>query len=168
MFLTVYLWPAKIYGDIDLEAYVTGFRGAYGSDFLFMDDNYRLQILWREAIERIPWPAKSPDLNPIENLWDFVGKAIAGRRPTSFSDVNALKTTLPEQWNSIFRTVANNNITSNKSRCYMCVEVTDDHIPCYIHRPQIFSLFFLCLKSPCYILLSFYWFMGFSLVYGFI
>ncbi|GFX98019.1 mariner Mos1 transposase [Trichonephila clavipes] len=57
-----------------LLPYVRLFRGAMGLQFLFMDDNapcYRTvaseQLLESEDIERMDWPARSPDLNPIEH-----------------------------------------------------------------------------------------------------
>jgi hypothetical protein len=46
--------------------------GANGDDFILMDDNatpHHARIvneyLQQETIERMDWPAKSPDLNPI-------------------------------------------------------------------------------------------------------
>jgi len=27
------------------------------------------------------WPAKSPDLSPVEHAWDALGKAVATRQP---------------------------------------------------------------------------------------
>ncbi|GFW85520.1 transposable element Tc3 transposase [Trichonephila clavipes] len=110
-------------------------RGAYGRDFLFMDDNARPHLanlvdefLESEDIKRIPWTAKSPDLNPIENLWDYLGRAIARRHPPP-RDVNGLKTALLEEWSLIPQTVINNVISSLKTRCDMCVRVRGDHIP---------------------------------------
>ncbi|GFV33800.1 transposable element Tc1 transposase [Trichonephila clavipes] len=57
-----------------LFPYVRLFRGAMGLQFLFMDDNapcHRTvaaeQLLESEDIERMDWPARSPDLNPIEH-----------------------------------------------------------------------------------------------------
>ncbi|GFV14527.1 transposable element Tcb2 transposase [Trichonephila clavipes] len=57
-----------------------------GLQFLFMDDNapcHRTvaaeQLLESEDIERMDWLARSPDLNPIEPLWDFLGRRLAAR-----------------------------------------------------------------------------------------
>ncbi|GFU02951.1 transposable element Tc1 transposase [Trichonephila clavipes] len=61
-------------------------RGAMGLQFLFMDDNAPCnrtvaaeQLLESEDIERMDWPARSPDLNPIEHVWDFLGRCLAAR-----------------------------------------------------------------------------------------
>ncbi|GFW22269.1 transposable element Tc1 transposase [Trichonephila clavipes] len=69
-----------------LLPYVRLFRGAMGLQFLFMDDNAPChrkvaaeQLLESEDIERMDWPARSPDLNPIEHVWCFLGRRLAAR-----------------------------------------------------------------------------------------
>ena len=65
---------AQRYRQEVLEPYVHFFRGAAGPEFIFMDDNERAhravmvdEYLESENIQRMAWPANSPDLNPIEH-----------------------------------------------------------------------------------------------------
>ncbi|GFS77977.1 transposable element Tcb2 transposase [Trichonephila clavipes] len=69
-----------------LLPHVRLFRGVIGPDFIFMDDNARPhrtlaveELLESEDIIRMDWPAYSPDLNPIEHVWDALGRCIAAR-----------------------------------------------------------------------------------------
>ncbi|GFT60483.1 transposable element Tcb2 transposase [Trichonephila clavipes] len=59
------------------------FRGAVGPDFIFMDDNapcHRAVLiddfLETKNIQRMSWPVNSPDLNPIEHVWDIIVRQI--------------------------------------------------------------------------------------------
>ena len=49
------------------------------------------------GLEKLDWPAQSPDLNPIEHLWDELEQRLRARtsRPTSVSD---LTNVLLEEW----------------------------------------------------------------------
>lgn len=55
---------------------------------LYMDDNARphrarvvREYLESEAVDVIPWPAMSPDLNPLEHVWDQIGRQIDEKEP---------------------------------------------------------------------------------------
>ncbi|KAL2077375.1 hypothetical protein ACEWY4_026879 [Coilia grayii] len=34
-----------------------------------------------QGVDVLPWPADSPDMNPIEQLWDYLGRQVANRVP---------------------------------------------------------------------------------------
>jgi transposase len=51
-----------------------------------MDDNARphrtravTAYLQSKAVTSVPWPAMSSDLNPIEHIWDMLGRRIQAR-----------------------------------------------------------------------------------------
>jgi hypothetical protein len=37
--------------------------------------------LQSEAVTSVPWPAMSLDLNPIEHIWDMLGRCIHAQEP---------------------------------------------------------------------------------------
>lgn len=47
---------------------------------LFQQDNARphvaLDFMDRHHINRLPWPPRSPDLSPIEHVWDIIGSRL--------------------------------------------------------------------------------------------
>ncbi|GFT31061.1 hypothetical protein TNCV_1684151 [Trichonephila clavipes] len=94
------------------------FRGAVGDKFVFMDDNATCHrtlavqdCLDSEGIQRLVWPARSPDLNPIENVWNALGRQVAGRNypPTN---KNTLIRALTEEWDKLPQQLLDNVVQS--------------------------------------------------------
>ncbi|GFW81476.1 transposable element Tcb2 transposase [Trichonephila clavipes] len=79
---------ARRYRDEILRPIVVPYSAAIGDDFILMDDNCRLHrgnlvedFLFEEGIVRMEWSACSPDMNPLEHVWDALGRRVAGRQP---------------------------------------------------------------------------------------
>ncbi|GFX97609.1 transposable element Tcb2 transposase [Trichonephila clavipes] len=78
---------ARRYRDEILRPIVL-YAAAIGDDFFLMDDNCRPHranlvedFLFEKGIVRMEWPACSPDMNPIEHVWNSLGRRVAGRQP---------------------------------------------------------------------------------------
>ncbi|GFU36787.1 transposable element Tcb2 transposase [Trichonephila clavipes] len=83
---------ARRYRDEILRPIVVPYAAAIGDDFILMDDNCRPHranlvedFLFEKGIVRMEWPACSPDMNPIEHVWDALGRRVAGRQPPKLS-----------------------------------------------------------------------------------
>ncbi|CAH1271563.1 DNPEP [Branchiostoma lanceolatum] len=75
-----------------------------GNGSLTSDPNIRLIALYdneeHAGVERMEWPSKSPDLDPIEHLWDQLRRAVRARvtERTTLADLGRL---LLEEWDAI-------------------------------------------------------------------
>lgn len=95
------------YLDILREVLLPFARGTFGANFRFQDDNapaHRaravLQFMDEQEIHRLPWPASSPDMNPIENLWAELSRQLnlLVNQPTN---VAQLREALTTAWEAI-------------------------------------------------------------------
>lgn len=98
---------ADVYVEDILIPYVVPYAPFIGENFIFMQDNARPHIARRVidfldevAINRFEWPANSPDLNPIEHLWDNLGRKVRNHVPAPQS-LQELRRILENEWNAI-------------------------------------------------------------------
>ncbi|GFX74463.1 transposable element Tcb2 transposase [Trichonephila clavipes] len=101
----------------------------------FLDDNapcHRTvaakQLLESEDIERMDWSARSPDLNPIEHVWDFLGRRLAARTLPPVT-IQELRLALQDEWAAMPQQLIDTLILSMGRGCETCLAVRGDHIP---------------------------------------
>ncbi|GFU85947.1 transposable element Tcb2 transposase [Trichonephila clavipes] len=122
------------YIDEVLLPHVRLFRGAVGDKFVFMDDNATCHrtlavqdCLDSEGIQSLVWSARSPDLNPIENVWDALGRQVAGRNypPTN---KNTLIRALTEEWDKLHQQLLDIAVQSMVRRVECCITSHGGHV----------------------------------------
>ena len=124
---------ARRYRDEILETHVRPYAGAVGPEFILVDDNARPHrgfqcdaYLEHEGIERMVWPAKSPDMNPIEKIWAIM-KWHVHRRLRPFHTLLDLRRIVREEWQNIPIETVNNCINSMPRRVAQCVQYNGAH-----------------------------------------
>lgn len=105
-----------------LADHVVPFGQFVGDNFVLMHDNARPHIahavgdyLQEVGIHVLPWPARSPDMNPIEHVWDMLGWCVKNRRPRPES-LQELRRALGEEWELIPQEDIANQIESMPRR----------------------------------------------------
>ncbi|GFX15407.1 hypothetical protein TNCV_3303361 [Trichonephila clavipes] len=82
-----------------------------------------------EGIQRLVWPARSPDLNPIENVWDALGRQVAGPNypPTN---KNTLIRALTEEWDKLPQQLLDNVVQSMENKVPASVSTNRSSAEC--------------------------------------
>ncbi|GFX83337.1 transposable element Tcb2 transposase [Trichonephila clavipes] len=124
---------SRRYRDEILRPIVVPYTAAIGDDFILMDDNYRPHranlvegFLFEEGIVRMEWSACSPDMNPIEHVWDALGRRVAGRQPHP-QTLQELERALLEEWDRMPQLVINSLIDSMLQRCSTLLAIRGNH-----------------------------------------
>ncbi len=105
----------KLYGDADFifQQDLAPAHTAKGTKSWFND----------HGVTVLDWPANSPDLNPIENLWGIVKRKMRDTRP---NNADELKATVKETWASIPPQQCHKLITSMPRRIEAVIKAKGD------------------------------------------
>jgi transposase len=101
--------------------------------FYFQEDNAPVHtakiardFLLSSGVQVLPWPAQSPDLNPIENIWAFLETRVRSRKPQP-SSIRALEQIVEEEWNAIPRDFYRELVRSMPRRIEACITNNGGH-----------------------------------------
>ncbi len=112
----------KLYGDADFifQQDLAPAHTAKGTKSWFND----------HGVTVLDWPANSPDLNPIENLWGIVKRKMRDTRP---NNADELKATVKETWASIPPQQCHKLITSMPRRIEAVIKAKGAPTKYWVH-----------------------------------
>ncbi|GFX39574.1 transposable element Tcb1 transposase [Trichonephila clavipes] len=72
------------------------------------------------TVTTLPWPARLPDLSPIEHIWDHLARRVG--HPTS---LNELEARLQQIWNEMSQDIIQNLNASMLDRIASCIRARE-------------------------------------------
>lgn len=96
---------------------------SFGTDYIFQQDNAAIHtsaatrsFFQEQNVTVMDWPARSPDLNPIENVWGWLVRRVyaEGRQ---YNNVDELKSAIRREWKELDTEYLKKLILSMKRRC---------------------------------------------------
>lgn len=98
------------------------------TNFIFQQDNAAIHNSaatknWFSSknIAVLQWPACSPDVNPMENVWGILSNRVYSEN-RQYPDVAALKTAILEEWERISEIEINNLVQSMQNRVFALIQ----------------------------------------------
>lgn len=95
-------------------------RIEYPDGFVFQQDNCPIHTArrvgeWMEAnrVQLLPWPSRSPDANPLENVWGMMVKRMSNFKP---ENEESLWLKIVEVWNSVMTQQLTENLVDSMPR----------------------------------------------------
>ena len=106
-----------------------------GNNFIFQQDNasthtskYTREMLEEENINTLDWLARSPDLNPIENVWGMLTQIIYKNSRSYKKKKEDLKNAINEAWKQLPQSYFQDLVCSMKKRLREVIKQDGDSI----------------------------------------
>jgi len=105
----------------------------HDDDYVFQLDNapihrsrHTKEWFRSSNIEVLDWPARSPDLNPMENLWGILSRAVY-KNGVQYKSINELKAKISEEWQRIPKETLEKLSLSMESRIFELIQKSGGH-----------------------------------------
>uniref|UniRef100_A0A8R1EQQ1 DDE_3 domain-containing protein n=1 Tax=Caenorhabditis japonica TaxID=281687 RepID=A0A8R1EQQ1_CAEJA len=115
-----------VYEDILENTMRPWARAKVGQAFVFQQDNdpkltsgHIKNWFQRRRVDLQDWPSQSPDLNPIEHLWEELERRVQGVRA---SNVNQMLDLLEAAWKDIPMSVIHKLLDAMPRRCQAVID----------------------------------------------
>ena len=100
-------------------------------DVLFQQDNARPHTAAAtqralRCIQQLPWPARSPDLSPIEHIWDVMKRELT-LPPEPGATISELRQRLQDAWNDLLQDDILYLYDRFHARIYACIAARRVH-----------------------------------------
>lgn len=102
-------------------------------NFIFQQDNAsvhksRETAAWmtNNNINVLEWPACSPDINPIENLWSYLVRVVYAENK-QYSTIDELKIAIIKAWSQISNKLRLNLVSSLENRIFELIQKNGDY-----------------------------------------
>lgn len=124
--------------NVNQRTYVDTLDSFFGEEalpdrFIFQDDNapaHRaaavVEHLQNSHVHCLPWPARSPDLNPIEHVWDYISRKL-NSRPHTAQNLRQLEEWILEEWQALSQEIIDALIDSIPRRIICVIEARGGH-----------------------------------------
>lgn len=121
------------YRDEVVRNHIAPFVLNHGPGVVLQQDNARPHVarvvqdeLQVRNIQTLPWPANSPDLSPIEHLWDELKRRVRQRQhpPTNLRE---LREAVVQEWQNIPQRSVRLLVRSMRRRCQAVIDARGGH-----------------------------------------
>ena len=82
----------------------------------------------KKTVNELPWPAVLPDMNPIEHIWDYLGRKLRARG--NVHNLRDLENALIQEWTNIPNVVIRHYVRSMRGRLAACINSRGSHTRC--------------------------------------